>query len=546
MILFTFFNRLAEFANSFSQKLNTFSHRKLLGSLILFFIFWRFLSLDLIEKSGDAVWKWSFLRYYAETGIWYPEFPDHHQGRWALNLPVYALMKLFGTSWWVYYIYPLLTALGTAVLAYWIAAKLRSKAAGAAAFFLICFLPQTVRESTQFLPLMPAAFYMLGAILLLLRHLKTGTLQPLFWSGLLVGISYGCKFTSLYWAVAFGLYLLLYPAEKREFFRVWKFHVGPAVFCFSAGVMLVLVLETVLLNAFFGVSGGRVEIILGSHIPQRVSSDAVGLLGYLLSFFRPLEFSGKYFQSGPAILLFCAVIPIVIFQLWKGCGSERRLLAFSFMIVYLLHCYVVYKVFPFLHPEKAYLRYLLLLAVVGIIILVTGWHEASERLQRFLPSRYLLLLQAVYLIGMLVLMLIWVGNQWQHGNHIWNIFRMQKNFTIAKQEQLPVLNKIRDQKMLQESKLATSDYKYGNMFLTMWGPTESLPLHNSRNPLLIEDSDGKIWEILMHSEHLPFPGTSGKVVLLDQESSRIESRKFPGRSHYLRPLDRDASASKVR
>ncbi|UKI29798.1 MAG: glycosyltransferase family 39 protein [Lentisphaeria bacterium] len=271
------------------------------------------------KKSGDAVWKWSFLRYYAVSGIWYPDTPDHHQGRWGLNLPVYALMKLFGTSWWVYYIYPLLTALGCAILAYWIAAKLRSKAAGVATFLLICFFPHTVRESTQFLPMMPATFYMLGAIVLLLRHLKTGALMPLFWSGLLAGISYGCKFTSLYWAAAFGLYLLLYPVEKREYFRVWKFHVGPAAFCFSAGLLLVLVLETVLLDAFFGVTGGRVEVILGSHLSHRVSPEYLGIGGYLLSFFRPLEFSGKYFQSGPAILLFCGVLLMAILQLKKGC-----------------------------------------------------------------------------------------------------------------------------------------------------------------------------------------------------------------------------------
>lgn len=113
---------LATAGNRLARRLNAFTHRQLLTGLILFFACWRFLTLDLIEKSGDAVWKWSFLRYYAVSGIWYPDTPDHHQGRWGLNLPVYALMKLFGTSWWVYYIYPLLTALGCAILAYWIAA----------------------------------------------------------------------------------------------------------------------------------------------------------------------------------------------------------------------------------------------------------------------------------------------------------------------------------------------------------------------------------------------------------------------------------------
>lgn len=534
---------LATAGNRLARRLNAFTHRQLLTGLILFFACWRFLTLDLIEKSGDAVWKWSFLRYYAVSGIWYPDTPDHHQGRWGLNLPVYALMKLFGTSWWVYYIYPLLTALGCAILAYWIAAKLRSKAAGVATFLLICFFPHTVRESTQFLPMMPATFYMLGAIVLLLRHLKTGALMPLFWSGLLAGISYGCKFTSLYWAAAFGLYLLLYPVEKREYFRVWKFHVGPAAFCFSAGLLLVLVLETVLLDAFFGVTGGRVEVILGSHLSHRVSPEYLGIGGYLLSFFRPLEFSGKYFQSGPAILLFCGVLLMAILQLKKGCPPGRRLLAFSFMTAYLLHCYVVYKVFPFLHPEKAHLRYFLLLAVVGILILTTGWDEAAAGLRRFLSRRKVLLLQTAYLSAIFVLMLIRVGNQWQHGNHPYGLFRMQKNFTAAQQQNLPVLNRIRDRRELRKNQLSTADYKYGTMFLTFWGAAEQLPQYNSRNPLLVEDAEGKIWEVLMRPEQLPVPGTPCKVLLLDQESSRIETREFQKRPRYLRLRDRDNAAS---
>lgn len=288
--------RLAGAGRRLAEKINALSHRRLLSYLLLFFAFWRLLTLDIVEKSGDAIWKWSFLRYYASTGIWHPEFPDHHQGRWAINLPVYALMKLFGPNWYVYYIYPLFTALGCALLSYWIATKLRSKAAGAAAFVLICLFPQTVRESTQFLPMLPAAFYMLGAALLFLRHLKTGTGWPLFWSGLLVGISYGCKFTSLYWAVAFGLYLLLYPAEKREFFRIWKIHVGPAPFWFSAGVLLVLAVETVLLNRFFGVSAGRVEVILGSHLSHMVTPNYLNFFEYLLSFLE----DSRSPERGPA------------------------------------------------------------------------------------------------------------------------------------------------------------------------------------------------------------------------------------------------------
>ncbi len=527
-------DRIAGFCQRFAQRIDAFSHRRLLGCLILFFACWRLLTLDVIEKSGDAVWKWSFLRYYATYGIWYPEAPDHHQGRWALNLPVYGLMKLFGSSWWVYYIYPLLTALGCAILAYWIASSLRSKAAGAAAFVSICLFPLTVRESTQFLPMLPAAFYLLGATLLFLRHLKTGAGLPLFWSGLLVGISYGCKFTSLYWAGAFGLYLLLFPAEKRKFFQVWKFHIGPAAFWFSAGVLLVLAVETVLLNAFFQVGGGRAEVILGSHLGTRVRPEYLGFFGYLFSFFRPLELSGKYFDTLPTFFLFCGVLPMASVQLWKGCEPGRRFLAFSFLTVYLLHCYMVYKVFPFLHPEKAHARYFLLLAVFGILILTTGWSEAGTRLRKYLSRRTLLLLQAAYLGAIFTLTMIRAGNQWQNGDNPLTLFRLCRNFETAEREKLPVLNRIRSRKTLPMRKLTSADYKYGNMYLTVWGPAERLPQHNSRIPLLVEDTQGEIWEVLLRGEALPAPGAPCRALLLDEESSsRIETREF-GPERYLR------------
>ena len=81
------------------------------------------------------------------------------------------------------------------------------------------------------------------------------------------------------------------------------------------------------------------------------------------------------------------------------------------------------------------------------------------------------------------------------------------------------------------------------MFLTFWGAAEQLPQYNSRNPLLVEDAEGKIWEVLMRPEQLPVPGTPCKVLLLDQESSRIETREFQKRPRYLRPRDRDNAAS---
>ena len=198
-------DRVEMFFSRAASRINAVSTAKLILCFIGIFLVWRFATLDFVEKSGDAVWKWSFLRYYASLGEWYPVPPDHHQARWAITMPVLFFMKVFGPDMWVYYLYPLLTGLAAGLLLYFLTVELSgSKAAGTVAFFLQLLFPLVVRESTQFLPMLSAACYVLAAGLLLVRRVGRGGGEFVFLAaGLLIGIAYGCKFTSLYWGAGF-------------------------------------------------------------------------------------------------------------------------------------------------------------------------------------------------------------------------------------------------------------------------------------------------------------------------------------------------------
>lgn len=516
-------DKLQAAADRAACAINAMPLSRLLTPLIAFFIVWRAVTLNFMEKSGDAVWKWGFLRYYASLQQWYPLYPDHHQGRWGINMPVLGLIELLGDSPWVYYIYPLLMALGTGILLFLIVRRLCSQTAAAAAFLLCMLFPLTVRESTQFLPMLPAAFYVLLAAWLLLRHMKNGALAPVFFSGLLVGISYGCKFTSLYWGAAFLLFLSLWPSGKKCFFRVWKFHFDPAVFLFMLGLLLVLGSETVLLNHFFGTTFGRPEVILGSHLSDRPNPQYLGLLQYLLSFLRPLDIRGKYFETIPLVMLFALSLPLAVFQYRKG-SRERRFIAFSFLTVYLLHCYMVYKVFPFLHPERPHGRYFLLLAVFGMIILTGSWRDAGEALKRRFPACAVTLCQALFAGVLLLLMLIRAGNQISHGEHLFALLSTERKFAAARAEALPVLSRIRDKEEFLDGRISSRDFKYGDMWTTFRGPAGLIPGYGERF-LPFRDESGRFW-ILLFPQAPPPSGGPVRCLLLDEQKSEIAEKVF--------------------
>lgn len=521
-------NRIQSAANRIAGAINALPSGRVLTTLIVIFAIWRAFTLNFIEKSGDAVWKWGFLRYYAATQQWYPLHPDHHQGRWGITMPVLGLIELLGDAYWVYYVYPLLMALGTGILLFLITRRLFSQTAASAAFLLCMLFPLTVRESTQFLPMLPAAFYVLLATWLLLNHLKNGALVPVFFSGILVGISYGCKFTSLFWGAAFLLFLSLHPSGKKCFFRIWKFHFGSAVVLFSLGLLLVLGTETVLLNHFFGTTFGRPEVILGSHLSNRPSPQYLNLPEYLLSFLRPLYIKGKYFDFLPRIMLLGLSLPFAIWLYRKG-SKEQRLIAFSFLVVYLLHCYVVYKVFPFLHPERPHGRYFLLLAVFAMIIVTGCWKKAGEELKRRFSVHTVILAQILFIGVLLLMMLIKAGNQIKHGEHLFALLSTERKVAAARAETLPVLSRINDVEEFLAGKITETDYKYGDLWTKFLGPVELVPVYGERF-FPYKDESGRLWLLLFPLPPSTASTPDGKVkcLLFDEMNSEIaDKRLFP-------------------
>lgn len=512
------YRRLSGNTTRFIDTVNHTSDRKLLCLLFLCFAVWRFLTIDLIEASGDAIWKWRFLRYFTELGEWFPTGIEHHQGRWGMNIPVLGIMKLFGTDPWVACIYPLVIAFICGLLIYLITRRIASRFAACSAYLIFLLLPHTVRESTQFLPMLPATCFILLAIWLILRYLE----QPektflLFLSGLSVGFSYGCKFTSLYWALAFALFLSLHMDPTCRW-RLWKFHLNRQFILFSSGVFLILILETICLNAWFGISYGRVQMIMSGHLHNRPSPQYMGLAEYLFSFLRPLDLKGKFVEIFPYACILLGGIFVVCLWLKKQ-KTAFKLLTFSFITVYLLHSYIVYKVFPFLHPERSHGRYFLVLLTLCIIFVSAGWNDAVSFLKRYLKAPWLQLLFAAYLISLFIVMFIFAGNKWHNGENLPALIHAQQNVSrFRSNPQLPVIYQLSEPKRIRtKGALLNSDKKSISRWSTLFNPPQALSSFPFPDQFFTDEQQ-QIYIGLLNAETIR-PGKPTDVIILQQEDS---------------------------
>ena len=483
-----------------SAWLDSMPESKLLLLLFLVSIILVFVTSQFIEKSGDAVYKWGILRYYVDFGKWYPVQVDHHQGRWAINIPVIGLMKIFGTSALVYYVFPFITGIIGSMLIYSVTSKLGTRLAGTAAFLIFAIFPLTTRESTQFLPMLPATMFILAAFYFILKWLDKKQLFYILLAGIMVILAYGCKVTSLYWALAFALFIAIYGPDKKTYFSLLKIKIGPALILFSLTILGGLLIETLLINHFCGLSYGRMQVIAGSHLHNRVDPQYCNFFVWLFSFLRPLSLRGKYFESIPCFFIFTLGMVSAVLCLLKG-NINKKFLSFSLITVYLLHCYIVYRIFPFLHPEKPHSRYFMVVAAGCIIMYCVSRKEWNELIWNKISNIQLAqFLKTALCMAWLITSLIYVGNSWLRNGTIISAFTGEIMFFEAEEKKLPVLLEL--EKNPVDGKLRSSDRKSALRWLTLFGPSKLIPqLKNIPFPF-VTDSHGKRYLALLSADRL--------------------------------------------
>lgn len=510
-----------------SSRVNSMSRPALLLSLLGASVLLVLLTSQFVEKSGDAVYKWGILRYYADFGIWYPAHADHHQGRWALNIPVLIVMKLFGTAAWAYYIFPFATGIIGALFTYAVTARLSSRIAGLAAFLIFFIFPLTAREDTQFLPMLPACMFILIALYCVLRWLDSEKPLNIVLAGLMTILAYGCKITALYWALAMVLAIGRYSPETRVRFKIFRLKIGPGVIVFSLTIIAGLLIETLLINYFWGFSYGRLQLITGSHINKMPDSEYCSFFVWLLSFLRPLSLHGKYFESVPCFLTFILGMVSAVLCLLKG-SINKKFLSFILIVAYFLHCYIVFKIFPFLHPEKAHSRYFIIVAVNCIILYCSSQNEWNKLIWSKIPNIYFAqVLKTALCLIWLITSLIYVCNSWLTNGTIITAVSGEKMFSQAEKEQLPLLLEL--EKKLSGNKLSSFDRKSALRWLTLFGPDRLIPeLKNKFFPLLSDSADRK-YLALLNADKLLDKGEQKVLIIKDFKisSHMTELKKQP-------------------
>ena len=453
--------------------------------LFLSAVYWiaRLVALRPVDKGGDAIWKWNIIRLWYETGS-YPAFPpDHHQGRWMIVLPARALTALFGTDPWVYYAYPLVMGLAAAAAVYFIAARLRGRAAGAAAFALVAFAPKMIDESMQLCPLIPATAFTMLATLAMLRHFDSRRAIWTLAAGFLLALGYGCKVTMVYWYVPFALGLWLYrPAEadgRRPF--PWR-----PLILLALGGAAVAAAEFFAFRAAFGVPLGRVSMITSGHLGNRIDPQYFNFWQYLFSFLRPLSLRGKFIYTFPTVLLtLLGMASALLWLIRKDTAPEKRFTALCVVWVYFLHSYVVYKVFPFLHPERNHSRYLLALFALGCVTAVCSLPEWRELLRKLpLPRAERTLPAAVWLLAAAFLVIAGL-NPLANGEHLGRVLTYRR---LLIRDGRPALLRLRPENGVLEE----GEEKFARMYTIMYAAPEELKRLDEPRPWFT-DGRGRLY-----------------------------------------------------
>ncbi len=155
----------------------------------------RLWTLRTIDLGGDATFKWFFVRTWAYDNPW---IFDHHTARFSINVPIWLVQKLLGPHPNGMYVAPLLAAVVQAPLLYAGGVALGMRAAGVIACALVLVFEPMVDASSQLLPGIFQATYLLAALYALLRFARAPASRLLWLSGCFLFLGHLAMLTTLF------------------------------------------------------------------------------------------------------------------------------------------------------------------------------------------------------------------------------------------------------------------------------------------------------------------------------------------------------------
>lgn len=272
----------------------------LLATLAVLSISVRLATLEYVEIGGDSLEVWMNIRAWAEQGSVLEWF--HKTSRWAVTIPLLAVMKLFGTRPENYYILPVAYATAGALLGYGTGRLLLGRAGGLLTGLLLILYPKMATAGSQLWPGIYVMTYLLASVLLILLWRRKGAWPLLACAGILFGLAWASRVMAIYYLP--GLLLLIW-AEKRNPRALM-------VFLLSWGV--VLGLEWVGFVLVAGDPLGRIGVITATHAGK--AQLRVTPIEYFLNFINLIDLRGL-------LPVFLAGAAASVHLLRKGNGEEK-------------------------------------------------------------------------------------------------------------------------------------------------------------------------------------------------------------------------------
>lgn len=251
------------------------------------------LALRLVFLHGIAPgdpFTYSLSAWDIAQGKWNPAYFYEQTTRWGLLFPLAASYRLFGVNDVSSLLWPLLTSLGTVIIAYLLALHLRGERAALLAGIIIATFPLEIVYATQPMADGPLSFWLLLSLYCFVRAEQTGKHKQWFYffSGFALALAYATKFVAVLIAPFFLLVLLL--RRRIEWNWAWL----------ALGFLLVFGIEWLIFQKISGNGLLRLYLVLhdqASHAPVTAGGFQVqnGLWLYLYWMFVDFHYVGLSF-----------------------------------------------------------------------------------------------------------------------------------------------------------------------------------------------------------------------------------------------------------
>lgn len=288
--------------------------------VVRFFSYHGFYPSDQYRYALDA---WQMAN--GELGV-----PDYLASmRWGLVLPTSIIYALFGVSEFTSTLWPMLTSIGSIVLAYVLGKKLGGERAGLFAAIVFAMFPLDVKYATQLMADAPMGFYLLLSITAVVFAGDASGRQKVVWyliAGGAVGLAYGAKTAGLFVLPFFVIYFV--TVNRAEFFYG---------FVVAGGLLAVMAMEWLVFLVTDGNPLHRIYIAMGAQDTMGAGDDPSLVMldqpvsQYLIWLFVDVHFVGLFF----ILLLVLGVLAARRGELRFG-RPEKTMLLWSFVIFFVL------------------------------------------------------------------------------------------------------------------------------------------------------------------------------------------------------------------